>query len=176
MQVIAGLADGADRGVAGCCSGQRYRFLGFKCGRFTHDVSSLNSLIQGLSRNRGSRESHTTPYGFACCRPRFADCRRLRMCWYTFNAARLAARNALNGYSTSLTPTEASCSVVNRGVAPNSVMFASTGTFTASTNCDTVRVRSWLPEKSYRRRRRHRPGPVRSRHPYLLPRARRCAP
>ncbi len=33
-----------------------------------------------------------------------------------------------------LTPTEASSSTVNRGVAPNSVMLASTGTPTASTN------------------------------------------
>ena len=52
----------------------------------------------------------------------------------------LAARNADNGYSASLTPTEASSSVVNSGVAPNSVMLASTGTPTASTNSGTVEL------------------------------------
>ena len=40
------------------------------------------------------------------------------------------------------TPTEPNSSRVNSGVAPNSVMFASTGTFTASTNF-------WYVGKSY---------------------------
>ncbi len=41
------------------------------------------------------------------------------------------ARNAESGYSTSCTPALASSSTVNSGVLPNSVMLASTGTFTA---------------------------------------------
>ncbi len=43
------------------------------------------------------------------------------------------ARNADSGYRTIATPAEASSSRVNSGVWPNSVMLASTGTFTAST-------------------------------------------
>ena len=52
---------------------------------------------------------------------------------YTFSAALLAARNADSGNSWMATPAEASSSRLNSGVAPNSVMLASTGTFTAST-------------------------------------------
>ena len=56
-----------------------------------------------------------------------------RIAVYTASAALLAARNADSGYSWIATPAEASSARENSGVAPNSVMLASTGTLTAST-------------------------------------------
>jgi hypothetical protein len=52
----------------------------------------------------------------------------------TVSAARAAARAADNGYSAIATPASRSSSSESKGVSPNSVMFASTGTSTAAVN------------------------------------------
>ncbi|MNN64242.1 hypothetical protein D3C81_1796730 [compost metagenome] len=53
---------------------------------------------------------------------------------YTCSAARFMARNADSGYSAIATFALRNSSVVNNGVAPNSVMLARIGTCTASAN------------------------------------------
>ena len=70
----------------------------------------------------------------------------------------------------------ASSSTVNSGVAPNSVMLASTGTFTASTNRRYVARSVTASGRCRRRRPRRRRSRARSRLAGLRPRARRCAP
>ena len=50
-----------------------------------------------------------------------------RMAWYTRSAAWFMARNADSGYRIMPAPASRSSSRVNSGVAPNSVMLASSG-------------------------------------------------